>query len=326
MKNFIILVFIATSFFVSSLSAKAFHLLVMGDTQDSSIKQAVSKNLQNVEASFSYLSKVSDIPLLTTKLTCTEKTLTRDHILKWIRNEPVAHDDVIILYYSGHGARTEMSPTIWPFACFPETNAKEIELSEVVEKLFLKKAALYLILIESCNEVIKSKALPCTNEGIPFKLEGFNDQIVAQNCKELFFKSYGLIIASASSPEEGGWYNVNPKYPKVLGGVFTKVFLNYFFRELHSTHPQWQHMFKKTKKECIAETKKSAYELINDTQHPHSYQTPQYKIFLYKRRRSSHVYKKCFLKHSNANQINEMDSKSLSIDLPACEFQLVFVS
>ena len=80
------------------------------------------------------------------------------------------------------------------------------------------------------------------------------------------------------------------------GGIFSKVFLNYFFQELDSQHPSWEGIFKKTKKECLEETKKPKYEIVYSP-YPHDYQTPQYKIFLHKRRRSTRVYSDYLRKH-----------------------------
>ena len=306
MKNYCILLFLACFIFISPLSAKAFHLLILGDTEEPYIKYGVMKNIQNIEEVFSYLSMVSRISLNSEKLICTKRNLTRTHILEWVKKEVVAPDDVIILYYSGHGIRTYESPTIWPSAC-SSSDGKDIEFSEIMEKLFLKKAALYLVLLDCCNQLIEPKGVPRDgtppNNYITFDLKKLNEKRLITSCHELFFKSYGIIIASAASPDEVGFIDSKNKEFNRRGGIFSKVFLNYFLQELDSQHPQWQNIFKKTKRECLEETKKEKYTIIHSPLR-HDYQTPQYKIFLHKRRRSSRVYREYLLKHC------KWDSKS----------------
>lgn len=298
MKNFIIIFLFTCSFFISSLPAKALHLLVMADNTNE-LKRSAIKNVQNIEDSFSYLCAVSKIPLHIKKLTKAKGNLTQKHILTWIRKESVAQDDVIILYYTGHGTRTHMSRTIWPLAYFPETPDKNIRFSDIIEKLFEKRAALYLVLLDCCNSLGEPKGLPRSDAPcsmVTFELNKSDNKQVVEGFQELFFKLHGLIIATGTSPLETGWNEDCAYHPLERGGVFTKIFLNYFFQDLRSNNPQWSHIFKKTKHGAFQETKSGAYRDIPCE--PHTYQTPQYKIFLHKRRRSPRVYKEYFLKHS----------------------------
>lgn len=296
MKKFIVLFSIIGSFFISPLCAKAFHLLLLGDTKDPSLDLSVMKNIQNVDDTFSYLASVSGVPLHKRKLTSLTKNLTNNHIFNWIKNEDIARDDVVILYYSGHGANYGMGSTMWPFAYFPEGSKQVIEFPKIMEHLFYKKAALYLVILDCCNAFTEPRGLPRTKDRfIAFEIEKFNRKLVAANCQELFFRSNGFIIASAASPGEVAWNDVDISPSKKRGGIFTKVFLNYFFQELHATQPSWRHIFEKAKDESMKETKKSKYQIfIHD---PHSYQTPQYKIFLDRNKRSASTYKKYFFKN-----------------------------
>ena len=107
----LLLIFLFISF-VNPLSAKAFHLLLMGDTEDAKIGTAVTKSIQNLEQSFSYISSVSGIPLHVTKLTSFESTFTYKNVMRWVSKEKVERDDIIVLFYEGHGGRWQSKRTV----------------------------------------------------------------------------------------------------------------------------------------------------------------------------------------------------------------------
>lgn len=330
MKNLVILCYALALFYSQTLSAKAFHLLIMGDTKfykDSYQHLAFRKDVENIQNSFSYLSSVTKVPIYIKILTTDNQTLTRSHVMHWIRKEPIAHDDIVIFYYTGHGAREPKSPTIWPFGCFLDEkyNEEGVEFSKLLTELFSRNAALYLALFDCCNvtypyNVLSRSAPPGSappDEKILFELSGLNDELVAAGCQELFFKSRGIIIASGASPSESGWSNPS-HVPNEQGGVFTKALLNNFFKEVQSSKPMWSHVLKKTREVSRNETKKARYQkpLVNDFfNRPHCHQTPQYKIFLHKKRRSASTYNNYLFKRCVPKELQEniTDSESIPV-------------
>lgn len=283
MKKFGILSLFVISCFISTLSAKAFHLLLLGDTnsdnEDVHFNFASMSNLSHVRKSFAYIASASGIDFRATELTTTNNSLTLRHIKKWLREESVARDDVVILYYSGHGDRSRKTSSIWPRGNF--LNDEVINFSEIIEKLFSKKAALYFVLLDCCNNYSKGPKI----DKREFRLKKFDKHLIAAGCNDLFFKLYGLIIASGASPGEYGAFNhiTGPEEDEdKSGGDFTNVFLNSFFHELRTASPQWESLLKKTKLETYRLSKK-------DSSYVHM---PQYKIFLHHNRKSSRVYKR----------------------------------
>jgi hypothetical protein len=203
-----------TLLFLSPLSAKGIHLLILGDTKDDTIGMASRKNIQNIKQSFSYLASVGQLPFFLTELTTHNDNLTREDITRWIRKEPIASDDIIVLHYSGHGGREQGSTTLWPSGDFPQRKRKGfiVEFDEIMDRLFSKKAAFYLVLLDCCNVLVqkdlRSDQERPTNQNPPtFDFERLNKQIHAAAIPKLFSKRYGLVIASAAAPTEVGWCN-----------------------------------------------------------------------------------------------------------------------
>lgn len=271
------------NFFVSVLSAKALHLLMMGDTKDVLLGPHVLYNMHNMEQSFFRIAKASKCRFYKTSLATADNTLTGRKITQWIEQQTFSKNDIVVIYYSGHGVRQQTSPTIWPSASLynEETEEKYVELSEVAKKVILKKGALCIALFDCCN-VLQPPIQAKTDSILPEEQYNMND--IDEGCKKLFIKPYGLIIASSASPRELSY-----------SGVFPRYFLVYLFQELKSSDPQWSRVFEKTKQACLAETEKCLIRESDRVAHdyykiPHVLQTTQYKIFLHKHRKHPQVY------------------------------------
>ena len=132
MKKWLIIFFILS---ISPLSAKAFHVLLIGDTKNEDIGTASTKSLRNLEQSFSYISSVSGTPIYIKKLTSTELTFSYRNVERWIREEKIERDDIIVLFYEGHGGRFKSNHTIWPSGYFPDGLS---DFSLIIKKLIYK--------------------------------------------------------------------------------------------------------------------------------------------------------------------------------------------
>lgn len=315
MRPFILSLFFIFSFF-TSLSAKALHLFILGDIKDKSIKKFSLQNIENIEHSFKYIGSECGIPVNVTKLFVDDGApllkLTRSSVIRAIRKAPINPDDIVILSYSGHGCREKDSPTIWPSGGFENERRHPttiVEFSEITRRLLSKKAALYIVLLDCCNTLIP-KDLQSPYK--PLGLKKLNAKINKKNFEELFLKSYGFVIASGTSPREFGW-TYAPYKPEMgmlddstvaelprMGLVFTRSFLNYLFYELQVDHPSWSNIFEKTQKAVFKETQKNNYQppqdLLDHYKPPHTFQTPQYRVFLHKKRIARSVYKKYLFK------------------------------
>lgn len=136
MRSLIGISLIILSCVLNSLPAQTLHLFLLGSFQDEKISQNVEKSLKNIEDSFSYLASVSGVQLSVIKIPNKSKLLTQRSVEAAIRKKSIGRNDIVILYYHGHGGRMHDSPTIWPFGCFDDGY---VEFAEILEKLFPKK-------------------------------------------------------------------------------------------------------------------------------------------------------------------------------------------
>ncbi len=270
MNSFI--VYLTIIFFnISALSAKTIHLFVVGDTHDRKIGYSVKKDCENVIKSFSYIAELCDVRIHVTKLTASNHKLTYNHLSRHIKKAHISRHDVIVFYFGGHGKRDPHTRLIWPSMQFSKKDFFDSTL--IIEKLFKKRAALTLILIDCCNKgsiMVRGIENISSLQPLPQK----NAQI-KKNCRELFFNSCGVVIASAAQPGEVAicW---------TTGGFFTNSSLNILFRRLQSPSPQWESIVEEIKKSCHEESVELHKKLVET--YPKQFfpppQTPQYALLL----------------------------------------------
>ena len=141
MRNFILLLLCILSS-VQPLSTKSLHLFILGDDTNKNIWSSVRQDITNIEQSFSYIASVGNLPFYPVKLTRSHRTLSRSHVISSIRKASIKSDDIVVLYYSGHGQGEPCNFTIWPTGNFRNERQLEdlVDFSEIMRRLFSKKA------------------------------------------------------------------------------------------------------------------------------------------------------------------------------------------
>jgi len=284
MKIFTALMIFILFFTPNFLSAKAFHLFLAGDTEDAGVGTDIVIDLKNIQESFTHIAALTNVPLNVYKITSSDKTFTYNHLKTRFHKAHVAKDDVVIFYYSGHGARSLHTRMIWPCLQF---HKRIVDSAKIIKRLFLKKAALSIVLINACNTF--SRRLSGKNIDV-FQLKRLEGPHVTANLQKLFFSKCGILIASAAKPGQAA-YGANPSYVEGQltegGSFFTNSFLNILFDMLSLESPNWETIFKTTKKICHLEHKERHVRP----------QTPQYAILLGAKKKKVHEYMRHLSKH-----------------------------
>jgi hypothetical protein len=241
---------------IASSKQQQIHVLLAADTI-SDVKKSSHQDLKHMKKELSIISKATGMTLNIKELY--NRRLTFKKLKKWILNQKFGSNDIVLLYYTGHGLRTEKSKTVWPAIYLPPK--KEIvELNDLFLKLTERSAALYIVFADCCNNYMKGR--PFLPKPLLFpeeKSTGYTPSTAGH--KKLFCQTRGVIIASGSIPGKRAWCTEK-------GGVFTNAFLVALRSEFSHRDPQWSRVFRKTKMLC---------------QH---FQRPQFQIELKKPKRT----------------------------------------
>nr|WP_294550930.1 caspase family protein [uncultured Rhodopila sp.] len=123
----------------------------------------------------------------------------------------VASDDVVFVYYAGHGAHPTGDPTEFPSMTLPDNGY--ISESYIANLGTLKKARLSVVVFDTCNILVRAAA------GSPREssLEGINERnynvVVVKSLKRMFSSGPKQILLAGQREgdfsyfdENGGWY------------------------------------------------------------------------------------------------------------------------
>lgn len=308
MRKFYFTIFLL--FVCSNLTAKSMHLLLLGDDQDLLIGLGVEKNLYNVEHSFSKIAPLISCTPKISKFTTSSKTLTRGNIINWIKSLQISKGDIIIVYYAGHGHRRKETISQFPAGDILNEKISDdyVDFGKLIKRIIYKRADFNLILLDCCNIFFDKDIFTQQFDiqpRIPFNVETvtFNDN---KPLLQKLFELKGFVIASGCSPHEGSWYTYSRKeydHPQInkqlanifrspsCGGVFSRAFLSNLSscNNIQTPQTDWVSVFDKTIRLSVEETKKSCYPTFAEL--PHNFQTPQFKIILNERKRSTRFYK-----------------------------------
>lgn len=253
-----------SALFSMPLQAKNLHVLLSADTI-TDVKLSSFQDLKHLRNEFATIANATGMGLRIKELY--GPMLTRKQIEAWIDREPIAEDDVIFFYYTGHGVRSRKSKTIWPCAYFPH-DEEMVEMQTLIEKLIRRPAALHLIIADCCNNYV-DRSIPSSD---PLTIEkSIFTPSMQDGYKKLFLKSKGVIVASGSIPGKRAWCTEK-------GGIFTNAFISSMHHELTESNPRWEHIFKKTKVLC------------------NHMQTPQFELMLLPHSKSTNLHHKKTIK------------------------------
>ena len=143
-----------------------------------------------------------------TTLLSSENTATRDGVLQWVRNINVATDDIVFIYYAGHGGMNPKGET------FLVTEGKWLFRSELVNAIEQAKShRLTLLITDCCSSLVQTKVEPTLQSSRSMT------RLPQRVLRNLFLEHKGFLHVTAATEGQYGWSNI------VTGGWFTRNFI-----------------------------------------------------------------------------------------------------
>ena len=140
-----------------------------------------------------------------TTLLSSKDQATREGVLQWIRNIHTEKNDILFIYYAGHGGMNEKNQT------FLVTEGKWLFRSELVNAIEqVKSPRLTLLITDCCSSLVTQKIDPNLQSSRSMT------RLTEKTLRNLFLEHQGFLHVTAATEEQYGWSNV------VTGGWFTK--------------------------------------------------------------------------------------------------------
>ena len=197
-------------------------------SENNNIAQSVRVDMGTMTQLFNILEKRNILKVEKTILQGTKAT--KANIKMALQNLQVGNDDVVMVYFSGHGGMQDRKTFLMT------ADEKDLWRNELETWLKPKNARLKILITDACsNDIDGLSATRSFGKGNQQTESGAYDQIY----KDLFLKYQGFMHLSASTEGEYAWSNDN------FGGFFTY----YFIKEGLIKKPtnDWQEIFKNAK-------------------------------------------------------------------------------
>lgn len=204
--------------------AKAATLIaiLVADTASDDIGEGVSVDLSRMSALVEDISANTGLELQ--KIILAGTNLTRSGVANAVDQLIAGMDDVIVFYYSGHGARPLGKTSNWPDLAFDDGF---VDFGEILDVLQRKQPRFLLALADSCNNYLTPELKQRERKLLP-------SAISQESYRQLFLKQSGSVLACGSQPGEVSYSH------RATGGFFTSDFLNKLTATLLSEQPSWQ--------------------------------------------------------------------------------------
>lgn len=253
----------------SSVYGQSLHSIIFANTSDPKIGESVLKDYYALSVEVNTIASATGLKLKTYYYKdekCCNKNLR--NVLDQLKTNK---DDVIIFYYSGHGARSVDDISEFPQMCLGSSNDSDLyPLEKVLKKLNEQPARLKIVMGDCCNGI--------TPGVTPKNYETRSVTILSKEpvgfYNGLFSDNQGFMIASSSKKGELS------AGTKDIGGIFTASFLSvmkYYASKGMST--TWDKVMANTKDltyDVGQQTPVYAVRIKNTTTSaPSQYQEPQ---------------------------------------------------
>lgn len=225
----VILLFLGGIFIASSAEAQnpTVHALLIIMDNDKSIGPAMKIDKQHLEELLTWVDQVYDVKK-TVYLSSRYET-QGSAILRWIRSVRPSRDDVVFIYYGGHGGMVSHTYRE-TFLSLTDGKLFRYELADALEKV---NCRLKMLITDACSNA------PLPPVASFYTVETVNKRHI----KDLFGQHEGFLHISAASEGQYAWCN------KKLGSFFTLALMD-LISDLsdinHDKFVEWKEVFKLT--------------------------------------------------------------------------------
>lgn len=215
MKKVLLQAFVVFFFIIGNVSAQTLHVINFCNTLDPNIgcevdfprtKQEAGLIAAYLNYGIKYYEGVG-------------QNCSNENLMNTLNSLRCNKDDIILFYYSGHGARSPQDQSEFPQMCLKYSGYdqnKFVAVHTVIEKLQSKGARFTLVMTDCCNSTvpgISAKSLMSKNGGTIVY-----DEAVARRYRKLFLEKKGIVAVTSSKKGQTSQGN------KVNGGLFSYAF------------------------------------------------------------------------------------------------------
>ena len=205
------ILFLLIGVVVSPSNAQTTYALLILMDSDVNIAPSVAKDAETVQNSIKILETEGICQLNMKVLRSSEKKVTTSDMVEWIMNLELSSDDVMMIYYSGHGYIDDQNRH---FLAFDEGDT--IARSDVITNMKYINCRLQILITDCCSNLA---SLPTTITATPRSLGEKSDK---KYYKDLFLGHKGLLDITAASEGEYAWGSSS------RGGYFTNSLFSSF--------------------------------------------------------------------------------------------------
>lgn len=199
--------------FHASLHAAQLIALLFIDSLSSDIGSACLGDLENWKKELQVISQTTSLKLQMTVLT--GDALRVQRINEVVDSVKPTKEDVILLYFSGHGYRLEKEESPWPHLYAPK-DSRGVSFDALVARLSKAKPRFLLAISDCCN------SSPLMKSATFSKGANFGDKGVGY--RKLFLEERGTLQITSAQPSSRSWV-----YKEF--SLFTHAFLYYLSYE-----------------------------------------------------------------------------------------------
>jgi hypothetical protein len=261
MRKSVFLLCLCISFFsqIPSLYSATFRAILIGDTKDKLLNKVIKKDLKNMQNHIDDLFNSLDIEYLE-QITYTGRSVN-DEILDELKNLEIQSDDIVFMYFSGHGYQTgDSDDGQWPYLYFSREDVG-VNQYQVMQTLWEHQPRLLICFVDCCSNVIEEDEWPETilkeTRKIHKNISCRSQDDLADSNIQTLFNERGIIMISSASE---GYYSEGTDED---GSCFTNCYIEKFQKMIHSKNEQinWDSLLSKTQK-TLWKDQRPRYELI----------------------------------------------------------------